>query len=127
SAEAAPLRVVMRREALPMDLLVVRERPSDFAAGVVQSREQMREARRDIEWAGKREYVFAAIAAGWHIAVFSFNLAFWGNEGMPSDRYWPANPRVRLQIRPGRYGTVEGTRRVYMDYLAKSEGVSGGA
>ena len=29
-----------------------------------------------------------------------------------------------MQIRPGRYGNVEGTQRIYMDYLARSEGVS---
>ncbi len=30
--------------------------------------------------------------------------------------------RIRLQIRPGRYGNLDGTQRVYMDYLARAEG-----
>ena len=31
--------------------------------------------------------------------------------------------RIRLQLRPGRYGNLEGTQRVAMDYLARAEGV----
>ncbi|KXZ55708.1 hypothetical protein GPECTOR_2g1258 [Gonium pectorale] len=113
----------MRREPLPLDLLLAREDASKLPRGVVQTREQLKEAQREINWANKREHVFAAVAAGFHLATFALNLAFWGFEGMPPDRYWPNSPRIRLQIRPGRYGNLDGTQRVYMDYLARSEGV----
>ncbi|PNW72030.1 hypothetical protein CHLRE_16g685350v5 [Chlamydomonas reinhardtii] len=123
SASAGPRVVQMRREAIPAELLLVKEDPSKLPAGVLQTREQLKQAQRDINWAGKREQVFAAVAAGWHLASFALNLAFWGVEGMPPDRYWPTSPRIRLQIRPGRYGNMDGGQRVYMDYLARSEGV----
>lgn len=125
TSRAAPAVVPMRREALPMDLLVAKEDSSKLPRGVVQTKEQLRDVRHDVHWASKREHIFAAVAAGMHLAGFMFNLAFWGVEGMPPDRYWPSSPRIRLRIRPGRYGNVEGTQRVYMDYLARSEGVGG--
>ncbi|GLC70572.1 hypothetical protein PLESTF_001010000 [Pleodorina starrii] len=111
----------MRREAIPAELLLVREDANKFARGIVQTRDQMKEAQREINWANKREHLFAAVAAGFHLVTFAMNMAFWGFEG-PPDRYWPSSPRIRLQIRPGRYGNVDGTQRVYMDYLARTEG-----
>lgn len=51
------------------------------------------EAQLDIEWAKKREHLFAAMAAGFHIASFAMNMAFWNSDGMPPDRYWPESPR----------------------------------
>jgi hypothetical protein len=39
-----------------------------------------------MEWSSKREQILAAAAAGVHVALFAFNLAFWGFEGMPQDR-----------------------------------------
>ncbi|GIL57578.1 hypothetical protein Vafri_12783 [Volvox africanus] len=122
SSGAGPRVVVMRREAIPAELLLVREDASTYERGVVQTREKMKEAQRDIQWALKREHLFAAVAASFHLVSFAINLAFWGFEGMPPDRYWPNSPRIRLQIRPGRYGNVDGTQRVYMDYLARTEG-----
>jgi hypothetical protein len=35
----------------------------------------------------KREHMLAAAAAGFHLALFAWNLAFWGFEGMPPDRW----------------------------------------
>ncbi len=93
SAAAGPRVVQMRREAIPAELLLVKEDASKLPAGVVQTREQLKQAQRDVNWAGKREQVFAAVAAGWHLATFALNLAFWGVEGMPPDRYWPTSPR----------------------------------
>ncbi|KAG2501757.1 hypothetical protein HYH03_000257 [Edaphochlamys debaryana] len=122
SANAGPRVVVLRREAIPKDLLLARD--ENLAKGVVQTREQMKEAQRDINLASKREHVLAAAAAGVHLVSFAFNLAFWGVEGMPPDRYWPSSQRIRNQIRPGRYGNVEGTQRVYSDWLARSEGIN---
>jgi hypothetical protein len=102
SAAAGPSpRVVPvpRGEALALRLLVANEDPTRYPPGVIQSRDQLREAQQAEWWAGKREYVFAALAAGWHITMFSINLAFWGNEGMPQDRYWPASPRCVAYVR----------------------------
>jgi hypothetical protein len=42
--------------------------------------------RRNADWASNREQLFAAAAAGVHLALFAWNLAFWGFEGMPHDR-----------------------------------------
>ncbi|GFR48803.1 hypothetical protein Agub_g10754 [Astrephomene gubernaculifera] len=123
SARAGPRVVVMRREPIPMDLLVVKEDVSKLPRGVVQTPQQLKEARRDINWASHREHIFAACAAGIHLASFAFNLAFWGFEGMPPDRYWPNSPRLRLGIRPGRYGNLDGAQRIFMDNLARVEGI----
>jgi len=78
--------------------------------------------RRDADWASKREQIFATAAAGVHLALFAWNLAFWGFEGMPHDRYWPANPRLRLGIRPGRYGNLQGAKKLWYYYLNRLEG-----
>jgi len=51
------------------------------------------QARKDQLWANSREQWIAAAAAGVHIAMFAYNLSFWGSEGMPPDRYWPDNTR----------------------------------
>jgi hypothetical protein len=104
--------------------------------------------------------------------MFAFNLAFWGSEGMPPDRYWPSNTRytmsfwlstsstpawftcasvnadmvvsqhcgcctyplhaslvvnvlcrLKMGIKPGRYGNMDGTKRIYFDNLATLEGL----
>ena len=41
----------------------------------------------------QRDQMIAAAAAGVHVAMFAWNLAFWGLEGQPQDRYWPLDPR----------------------------------
>lgn len=165
-----PPRIVnVRGTSLPLDLLMFKEDSSRLPRGVVQTREQVKRAQHDAGWAGKREYFFAAAAAGWHLSMFAINLAFWGFEGQAPDRYWPDNPRsvfgtpckgvpagqnggalppdptrplldtqrlprpvvllalatcrIRLQLRPGKYGNLEGTQRIGMEYLARLEGV----
>lgn len=120
SAPSAPRRVVnVRGTSLPLDLLVVKEDASRLPRGVVQTRDQVKRAQQDAGWAAKREHLFAAAAAGWHLSMFAINLAFWGFEGQAPDRYWPDNPRIRLQLRPGKYGNLEGTQRIGMRYLAR--------
>jgi hypothetical protein len=37
------------------------------------------------------------------------------------------NPRYRSQIRPGRYGNLEGGKGLYYYYLQRLEGGAGGA
>ena len=54
---------------------------------------QVRQAKRDLAWTRQREQWIAGAAAGVHLALFSFNLAFWGFEGTPPDRYNPSNIR----------------------------------
>jgi hypothetical protein len=41
---------------------------------------------------------------------------------MPRCRYWPENPRIRLQMRPGRYGNLWGAKRVSYRYMSAIEG-----
>jgi hypothetical protein len=60
---------------------------------MISSPSEVRQAKRDIAWAKNREQLIAGAAAGIHLALFSFNLAFWGFEGMPPDRYNPSNIR----------------------------------
>lgn len=77
-------RVAIPRDQLPLDLLLVPRRappphalPSDASA---------RRANRDAGWAQKREALLAAAAAGFHVALFAYNLAFWGFEGQAPGR-----------------------------------------
>ena len=90
-----------RRDTLPLDLLLAKEDPASLPRGLMVTKEQSKQARRDADWAGKREHVFAAVAAGFHLSVFAFNLAFWGFEGQAPDRYWPENPRCVHAPRAG--------------------------
>lgn len=41
---------------------------------------QTAQASRDLHWARTREQWIAAAAAGVHLALFMYNLAFWGSE-----------------------------------------------
>ena len=73
--------------------------PNKYPASTISSPSEIRQAKRDIAWAKHREQLIAGAAAGVHLALFSFNLAFWGFEGMPPDRYNPSNIRcVRLSV-----------------------------
>ena len=67
---------------------------------------QVRQAKRDLAWTRQREQWIAGAAAGVHLALFSFNLAFWGFEGTPPDRYNPSNIRYGGPHRKG-WGFVE--------------------
>ena len=40
----------------------------------------------------------------------------------PHNRYWPDNPRLKQGIRPGRYGSMAGAKKLWYDYLAAFEG-----
>lgn len=77
----------MPRESIPLDLLVVRPDPRKLPPQIISSEESVRRANRDARWAQKREHVLAAIAAGFHLALFAYNLAFWGFEGTAPDRW----------------------------------------
>jgi hypothetical protein len=37
-------------------------------------------------------------------------------------RYWPDNPRIKAGIRPGRYGSMAGNKKLWHDYLYLLEG-----
>eukprot|EP00877_Chromochloris_zofingiensis_P011588 jgi/Chrzof1/6683/Cz19g05180.t1 len=116
-------RVTIARHEIPLDLLVAKHDPRKLPKHVVASEENIRRVNKDFAWSSKREHLLAAAAAGVHLALFAYNLAFWGFEGMPPDRYWPANPRHRLQVKPRRYGNLEGTKKLWYYYLSKIEGV----
>ncbi|KAI8470311.1 MAG: hypothetical protein J3K34DRAFT_458915 [Monoraphidium minutum] len=115
-------------ESLGSDLLVARGAAGGAPGApgpppaLLASEASVRRAGRDAAWAAKREHAFAALAAGFHLAIFAYNLAFWGFEGTAPDRYWPSNPRYRLQVRPGRYGNLEGSKSLYYYYLSRMEG-----
>ena len=68
-----------------------------YPPGVVCTPKQQRKARKDLMWSRSREQLFAAAAASVHLAIFAYNLAFWGFEGMPPDRYWPDNTRYEAR------------------------------
>ena len=72
---------------------VQRHNLSKYPPNTISSPAEIRQANRDIAWAKRREQLIAGAAAGVHLALFSFNLAFWGFEGMPPDRYNPSNIR----------------------------------
>ncbi len=80
---------------MPVDWLV-RDANRDaqrYPSSSISTPSQIREAKRNLGWARRREEVIAGAAAGIHLALFSFNLAFYGFEGMPPDRYNPPNLR----------------------------------
>jgi hypothetical protein len=64
-----------------------------YPTNTLSTPDQIRQAKRDVGWAKNREQLIAGAAAGVHLAMFSFNLAFWGFEGTPPDRYNPNNVR----------------------------------
>lgn len=80
-------RFVIPRNEIPVELLVARHNPRQAPSSTICSNAELRQAHRDAAWAGKREHVLAAAAAGFHLALFAWNLAFWGFEGMPPDRW----------------------------------------
>lgn len=121
-ASTSGRRFVIPRNEIPVELLVARHDPRKVPASALCSNAELRQARSDAVWAGKREHLLAAAAAGFHVALFAWNLAFWGFEGMPPDRYWPDNPRIKLGLRPGRYGHMAGAKKLWYTYLEKFEG-----
>jgi hypothetical protein len=82
-----PRRVTIPRNEIPLDLLVARHDPHKYPSSMLTTREQTRQARRNADWASKRERLLALAAAGVHVVMFMYNLAFWGDEGMPPDRW----------------------------------------
>lgn len=68
-------------------MLLARHDPRKVPSSAICTTAELRQAHRDSAWAGKREYLIAGAAAGLHVAMFAWNLAFWGFEGMPPDRY----------------------------------------
>lgn len=78
---------------LPLDLLVAAPKDEQVSKGFIVSKKEQEKKQRNFDWAQSRDQLVAAAAAGIHIAMFAYNLAFWGTEGMPQDRYWPAEPR----------------------------------
>lgn len=79
-------RVTIARHEIPLDLLVAKHDPRKLPKHVVASEENIRRVNKDFAWSSKREHLLAAAAAGVHLALFAYNLAFWGFEGMPPDR-----------------------------------------
>lgn len=121
--EALKYRITIPRHELPLDYLVVKHDPKKYKPEELSTSAQIDQANRDITWAHRREHLFAAAAAGVHVALFAYNLAFWGFEGMPPDRYWPNNPRIRLQMKPRQYGDLEGTKKLWYYYMGRIHGV----
>lgn len=76
----------MPRHDIPAELLLVRHDPHKTPSSLLCSTTDLRQARKDAAWSDKREHLLAAAAAGFHLAMFAWNLAFWGFEGMPPDR-----------------------------------------
>ena len=91
--DASRPHISLHGTPIPLDFLVQSHDPKKYPQGAVCTPKQLKEARKDFMWSCQREQVFAAVAAGIHVAMFAYNLAFWGSEGMPQDRYWPANTR----------------------------------
>lgn len=80
-------RFVIPRNEIPVELLVAKHDARKVPSNALCSTAELRQAHKDAAWAGKREYMLAAAAAGVHLAMFAWNLAFWGFEGMPPDRW----------------------------------------
>lgn len=104
---------------IPLSLLLAREDSSKLP---LVSRQAARTEARDAWWSNNREALLAAGAAGVHLALFAYNLAFWGFEGRAPDRYWPMEPRVKRGGAPPRYGNLEGARKIFFDYSSSLEG-----
>ncbi len=78
---------------VPVEWLVQRHDSKRFPDRVLMTRPQQERTLQDRKWAQGKDQWLAAAAAGVHLTLFAYNLAFWGSEGMPPDRYWPANAR----------------------------------
>ena len=78
---------------MPLDWLLVKEDPSKLPPGVYTTDKQRQTANNEHAWSRKREQVLAAAAAGVHLGLFAWNLAFWGFEGVPPNRYHPTDLR----------------------------------
>ena len=85
-ASTSGRRVVISRHEIPIDLLVARHEHK-VPKGAVCSAKELRQVKKDAAWAMSREHMLAAGAAAFHLALFAWNLAFWGFEGMPPDRW----------------------------------------
>ncbi|KAL6751328.1 hypothetical protein V8C86DRAFT_695822 [Haematococcus lacustris] len=118
SAEA-PNIIRMHGAQVPVDWLV---RSRQVPAETVMTREQQRETAVNRQKNRVREQYLAAAAAGVHLMMFAYNLTFWGIDGMPQDKYHPANPRLKMNIKAGQYGNIDGAQRIYYDNLAVLEG-----
>jgi hypothetical protein len=92
STSLAPL-VRVHGANVPVNWLVREHDPRKYPTSVLSTPEKIRQANRSIHWTKSREQLIAGAAAGVHLTLFSFNLAFWGFEGMPRDRYNPSNIR----------------------------------
>ena len=78
---------------VPVDWLVMRHDAAKYPGHTLSTQSDVRAANRNLTWNRQRDQWIAAAAASMHLAMFSFNLAFWGTEGMPPDRYNPPNLR----------------------------------
>jgi hypothetical protein len=106
-----------------LDWLLVQHDASKYRKSEIVNAQQAKQAAKDVQWAKQREAIIAATAAGIHLAMFSFNLAFGGMEGQPPDRYNPGAMRLKLGIKPSRYGNLDGSKKIYYENLARLEGV----
>lgn len=84
---------------MPMDLIVASPSQEPVSKAFMVSKSEQERTQRNQRWAETRDQWIAFAAAAVHIAAFAYNLAFWGSEGMPSDRYWPADPRCVAGLR----------------------------
>lgn len=92
-------RFTIPRNEIPVELLVASHNPRKVPSSALCSNAELRQAHRDASWAGKREYLLAGAAAGLHLAMFAWNLAFWGFEGMPPDRWVWRGPLLQPSCR----------------------------
>lgn len=83
---------------LPMDLLVASPSQEPISRAFIVSKPEHERTQQNQRWAETRDQWIAVAAAAVHVAAFAYNLAFWGSEGMPSDRYWPLEPRYVLLL-----------------------------
>ena len=113
----------MHGQPVPLDWLLVQHDASKYSKSEIVNAQQAKQAAKDVQWAKQREAIIAATAAGIHLAMFSFNLAFGGMEGQPPDRYNPGAMRLKLGIKPSRYGNLDGSKKIYYENLARLEGV----
>lgn len=97
-ASTSGRRVVISRHEIPLDLLVARHDPRKVPNSAVCSSKELRRVKQDAAWAQNREQLLAAAAAGFHLVLFAWNLAFWGFEGMPPDRYARAQIAAAVEI-----------------------------
>lgn len=123
ASSSSAQRVRVHGTSVPVDWLVAKHDASKYNKGMIVNQDQARQAAKDAKWAKERDILIAAAAAGIHLAMFSLNLAFVGMEGQPPDRYNPGAMRLRLGIKPSRYGNLDGSKKIYYENLARLEGV----